>query len=251
MAGESDPLLRPWLAVSETWLSSLDSDGDITLPGFQEPFRKDRNTKGGGVCIFLSNQLSGKRRSDLEDPDLELLWVEMKLSGHHRSLFVGCCYRPPQTGKHFFEKLEANLNKVIDHDLLLLGDFNAKNSEWFNADCTNPNGIALKDLTDHFDLTQLCRQATHLNHDGEPESLLDLVFTNVPELFSNSARVLPPISSSDHLPVVIQNKSAEYFNPQKTQKHSIPNGFTIKKIKIRWTMHSSSMIGRMFFYTRI
>ena len=77
------------LAVSETWLSSLDSDGDITLPGFQEPFRKDRNTKGGGVCIFLSNQLSGKRRSDLEDPDLELLWVEMKLSGHHRSLFVG------------------------------------------------------------------------------------------------------------------------------------------------------------------
>ena len=138
--------------MSETWLSSLDSDGDITLPGFQEPFRKDRNTKGGGVCIFLSNQLSGKRRSDLEDPDLELLWVEMKLSGHHRSFFVGCCYRSPQSGKHFFEKLEANLNKVIDHDLLLLGDFNAKNSEWFNADCTNPNGIALKDLTDHFDL---------------------------------------------------------------------------------------------------
>ena len=74
----------------------------ITLPGFQEPFRKDRNTKGGGVCIFLSNQLSGKRRSDLEDPDLELLWVEMKLSGYHRSLFVGCCYRPPQSGKYFF-----------------------------------------------------------------------------------------------------------------------------------------------------
>ena len=110
---------------------------------------------------------------------------------------------------------------MIDHDLLLLlGDFNAKNSEWFNADCTNPNGIALKDLTDHFDLTQLCRQATHLNHDGEPESLLDLVFTNVPELLSNSARVLPPISSSDHLPVVIQNKSAEYFNPQKTQTYT-------------------------------
>ena len=150
------------LAVSETWLSSLDSDGDITtwqilfsfstdkdrrtdsrirrkntaqprgaalcffvwsgcqffylcrcwkrrefdrndpdkseftittwIPG---TVPKDRNTKGGGVCIFLSNQLSGKRRSDLEDPDLELLWVEMKLSGHHRSLFVGCCFRPP------------------------------------------------------------------------------------------------------------------------------------------------------------
>ena len=213
------------LAVSETWLSSLDSDGEIILPGFQAPFRKDRNTKGGGVCIFLSNQLSGKRRGDLEDPELELLWVEIKLSGYHRSLLVGCCYRPPQSGKLFFEKLEATLNKVINQDILLLGDFNAKNSEWFNEDCTNPNGIALKDLTDHFDLTQLCRRATHLNHDGEPESLLDLVFTNVPELFSESARVLPPIGSSDHLPVVIQSKSAEYFNSQETPTYT------------KWTYH--------------
>ena len=47
------------------------------------------------------------------------------------------------------------------------------------------------------------------------------VFTNVPDLFNNSARVLPPISSSDHLPVVIQNKSAEYFNPQKTQTYQM------------------------------
>ena len=48
---------------------------------------------------------------------------------------------------------------MIDHDLLLLGDFNAKNSEWFDADCTNPNGIALKDLTDLFDLKQLCQKS--------------------------------------------------------------------------------------------
>ena len=44
--------------MSETWLSSLDSDGDITLPGFQEPFRKDRNTKGGGVLyLFVESTL--------------------------------------------------------------------------------------------------------------------------------------------------------------------------------------------------
>ena len=96
------------LAVSETWLSSLDSDGDITLPGFQEPFRKDCNTKGGGVCIFLSNQLSGKRRSDLEDPDLELLWVEMKLPATTEVYLLAAAIAPPppppppQSGKHFF-----------------------------------------------------------------------------------------------------------------------------------------------------
>ena len=35
------------LAVCESWLSDLDTDLSVALPGFQVPFRKDRKTKGG------------------------------------------------------------------------------------------------------------------------------------------------------------------------------------------------------------
>ena len=40
------------LAVCESWLSDLDTDLSVALPGFQVPFRKDRKTKGTGVCVY-------------------------------------------------------------------------------------------------------------------------------------------------------------------------------------------------------
>ena len=112
----------------------------------------------------------------------------------------------------FFGKLEAVLDDVAEREILLLGDFNAKLHEWFSGDATTSNGNALKDLMDRFDMCQLCSKPTHLNNAGEPISLLDLAFTNVPSLF-NSAKVSQPISSSDHLPVILNTSLAGQFNP--------------------------------------
>ena len=52
-------------------------------------------------------------------------------------------------------------------------------------------------------MSQICSRPTYLNRNGVPESLLDLVFTNASDLFDAPAQVFPPISSSDHLPVVV------------------------------------------------
>ena len=53
-------------------------------------------------------------------------------------------------------------------------------------------------------MTQLCSEATHLDNNGEPSSLLDLAFTNVPHLLNYQALVSQPISTSDHLPTLIK-----------------------------------------------
>ena len=189
------------LALTETWLGPSITDDRIELIGFQTPFRRDRNESGGGVCVYLSNHVSGKRRVDLEHSDLELIWIEIH-SFSHRPLLLGCCYRPPNSTVHFFERLEATLENVIDKDILLVGDFNSRNKDWFHGDITNANGLHLKELMDRLDMYQLCDEATHLNYAGEPNSLLDLGFTNVPHLFKNRATVSSPVSTSDHLPVV-------------------------------------------------
>ena len=52
---------------------------------------------------------------------------------------------------------------MIDKDILLVGDFNSKNSDWFCGDNTNSNGLHLKELMDRLDMYQLCDEATHLN----------------------------------------------------------------------------------------
>ena len=70
---------------------------------------------------------------------------------------------------------------------MLLGDFNAKHRDWFIGDTTNYHGFSLKDLTEHFNMSKICGEPTHLMNDGKPNSLLDLVFANVPNIFYPSA----------------------------------------------------------------
>ena len=98
------------------------------------------------------------------------MWIEI-LSFSDRPLLLGCCYRPPNSTITFFEKLETSLESVIDKDILLVGDFNSKNSDWFCGDNTNSNGLNLKELMDRLDMYYLCDEATHLNCAGEPSSL--------------------------------------------------------------------------------
>ena len=97
-------------------------------------FRRDRSTnqQGGGVCLFVSDDVPAKQREDLDHPEMELLWVEIKpsplrLRKSQRSLLIGCCYRPPRLAVTFYKNLENVLDKAVDMDIILLGDFNAKN----------------------------------------------------------------------------------------------------------------------------
>ena len=60
---------------------------------------------------------------------------------------------------------------------------------------------------------QLANEPTHSNNGGKPTSLLDPAFTNAPHLFGAPAEVMPPLSTSDHLPVIIQCSITAKFNP--------------------------------------
>ena len=156
------------MAITETWLNKSIPESVVNLPGYQLVFRRDRHTEpqGGGVCMYIANHLPAKYRTDLEHPNLELMWTEIypnPLSQQkHRSLLIGCCYRPPNSPMTFYEHLETTIDKVLETDIILLGDFYAKHQQWLAEDTTNHHGTVLKDLMDSFNMTQLCNQATHL-----------------------------------------------------------------------------------------
>ena len=79
------------------------------------------------MFFFVSNEQPAQRRNDLEHPELELLWLEIRpnplRSGmrRRRPLLVGRCYRPPNSTNEFFEHLESVLDKITDMDMILLG----------------------------------------------------------------------------------------------------------------------------------
>ena len=61
----------------------------------------------------------------------------------------------PSSPTAFYDSLEKSLNMSAAKNIVLLGDFNAKHQEWFNGDITNSQGIALNDLSDRFDMSQI------------------------------------------------------------------------------------------------
>ena len=109
-------------AATETWLDSSVTDGEIRIPGFNI-VRRDRNRNGGGVALFIRDNIPFNRRPDLDVDDLEATWIEL-LPPASKSILVGAIYRQPSDNS-FISKLESSLSKVpVSSELYLLGDFN-------------------------------------------------------------------------------------------------------------------------------
>ena len=57
------------ICLNETKLDDSISNDDIMIPGFNAPFRSDRNRHGGGVAIYTRDYLRVRLRNDLRSPD--------------------------------------------------------------------------------------------------------------------------------------------------------------------------------------
>ena len=93
------------ITLSKTWLSGSDSSEDYRLPGFQEPFRRDRDPNigavgYGGVLAWISNKIACKRRRDLELPDIEAMWL--KVRSVSKKFFLCIVYRAPSNANDIF-----------------------------------------------------------------------------------------------------------------------------------------------------
>lgn len=81
------------LGLSETWLSESVDDAVVGVDGYGV-YRRDMVGKaGGGVLVFVSNIIKSVKRMDLEVEGVELIWVEVTVSGRH--FLVGDVHRPP------------------------------------------------------------------------------------------------------------------------------------------------------------
>jgi len=89
------------ICIVESWLSSVVSDSEICVPHFQL-FRFDRNRHGGGVLIYVSNELSV---SPLPSPPPTLELLSLFPSPHHFKLHLSLFYPPPSSPSTFFFNL--------------------------------------------------------------------------------------------------------------------------------------------------
>ena len=145
------------------------------------------NIKRGGVCTYykISLLLKIKNIHYLQ----ECINFEIKIKDKLCN-FISL-YRSPNQSQDDFESfinnLEYNLDSVMVNNPFLtvvLGDFNAKTSLWYNNDITTYEGSKIDGVTSQFGLEQIIKEPTHII--GNSSSCIDLIFTNQPNLVMES-----------------------------------------------------------------
>lgn len=81
------------ICISETKLNESVQTSKILIDGYMEPIRKDRVTNnGGGLAIYSKNNIFLSRRLDLENDNIENIWIEVH--SLKNKFLLGLFYRP-------------------------------------------------------------------------------------------------------------------------------------------------------------
>ena len=194
------------LAVTETWLDSNIPDALVSITGYQKPFRRDRNKRGGGTAIYCADHLPVRRRNDLEDAYSECIWIECLLNNYN--FLFAVYYRPPgqlaADRDIFLSSLTSSIELAQDSgadSIVVAGDFNDRCKLWGDNHESSELRCLLRDLVKDKGLTQIINQPTRLAYDGSPQNLLDLVITDSPNKFME-CNVIPPLVKIDHCNII-------------------------------------------------
>ena len=155
-------------ALSETWIDNTINSSSIDMPGYILE-RRDRNSHGGGVACYLKQNVPYLRRKDLENNDIEIMWLEIK-SKNQIPLFVGVIYRKPDSPfSTFYNSLESNLEQVFSFsdNVILLGDLNC------NMLTKNPLSNKVNELCSMYHLDQTIKEPTRIT--PHSSTLIDVI----------------------------------------------------------------------------
>ena len=169
------------LCIDETKIDERFPDSQFFIENYQfPPYRRDRNSKGGGKIVYMRQGLISKRLKSFESKNIETICIELTIS--KKKWCILFAYRPPNfEKKSFFEETSNSLSLIVNKydNILLAGDVNINLLDP-NSDTKNH----FSDLRDTFALTNLVKDKTCFkNKDG---TLLDVILTNRPNSFQKT-----------------------------------------------------------------
>ncbi len=114
------------IAVSETWIKN-EKGTDFELDGYEFNYINRKNKNGGGVAIYIDNNLKYKligKMTEAVDDLLECITVEICFE-KMKNITVTCIYRSPGSNIQVFrEWMENMLINSTQKVFYICGDFN-------------------------------------------------------------------------------------------------------------------------------
>ena len=189
------------LLISETKLDDSFPSSQFSIAGFSQPIRMDRNEYGGGIMLYLREDIPFKEiKSDMDN--VEGIFVEINLRKNKWLLFGS--YNPQKSnGLKILESLGNNLNRFMSQydNLLLLGDFNME-----------PQENILMGFCECYNLKNLVKEPTCFKNPRNP-SCIDLILTNRRTMFQNTSVIETGISDHHKLTVTVMKSFFPKLSP--------------------------------------
>ena len=206
------------LVIIESKLDESFTSAQFAIDGFSMPFRCDRNRLGGGILVYVREDLASKELKSHNVQNLEGIFIELNLRSRRWLLFAGYNNLKQNISNylHILGKcLDTYLSKY--ENMLLIGDLNSEMSE-----------TSMREFCDIYNLQNLIKEPTCYKNPLNPSSI-DLMLTNRIRSFQNSQTV--EIGQSDHHKLTISvlrayvSKQAPRLIKYRDYKHFDNNRF--------------------------
>ena len=190
------------LFVSETKIDNTFPDGQFSIKGYSMPYRIDRNSYGGGLMLYVREDIPSKLLS-VEDAPIEAFYVELNLL---KNKWLLCCsYNPNKNNiNNHIGALSKNLAlySTSYENLLLLGDFNVET-----------DNSTMSVFCDTFNLSSIIKEPTCYKNPEAP-SCIDLILTNKPYSFQNSCVLETGQSDFHKMTVTVLKATFQKLQPR-------------------------------------
>ena len=181
------------LVITETKIDSSFPLEQFYISGFSKPFRLDRNKNGGGLLIFVRNDISAKElKQHKKHDDIETIFIEINLI-KVRWVLCGCYHPPRQSDQYFFDHIRNALDIYLKYfdKFLLIGDFNTEDTE-----------PCLSDLLYEYEAKNIVKEKTCFKSILNP-TCIDLFITNCPQSFQNTKALSTGLSDFHKMVVTV------------------------------------------------
>ena len=179
------------LMISETKLDNTFPTTQFLMNGYSSPHRIDRNSNGGGILVYIRDDIPSKLLNK-QNLSVEGLFIEINL---RRKKWLLCCTYNPH--KNLISNHLTEISKALDiyssgyDNVMIMGDFNSE-----------PTETSISEFCEIYDLSNLIRTATCFKNPDKP-SCIDLILTNRPRSFQNSTVIETGLSDFHKMTITV------------------------------------------------
>ena len=191
------------MLVSETKIDDSFPQGQFVIDGFNAPYRLHRNCLGGGLMLFVRDDILSNLLT-IEEKPIESFYVELNL--RNSKWLVNCSYNPHKKISESLDLLSSDYEKMI-----FLGDFNVTDDEHH-----------MKSFCENYGLKNLIRQPTCYKNPSNPVCI-DLILTNVLRSYQNTCVVETGLPDFHLMTLTVMRKSFKKYQPKIINYRSYEN----------------------------